>query len=70
MAGLGEKYRIVELPKQEDPFEKLIKDFTGRARLRALEKELGINGEYVHIYRQLMQNQGIIARMPYDIVIY
>jgi protease-4 len=70
MAGLGDKYRIVELPKQEDPIEKLIKDLTNSAKIRALQKELGINGEYVHIYKQMMQNQGIQARMLYDISIY
>ncbi len=70
MAGLDDKYRIVELPKQEDPIEKLIKDLTQGTKLRALKKELGIDGEYVNIYRQLMQNQGVVARMPYDIVIY
>ncbi len=70
MAGLDEKYRIVELPTQEDPFEKLIKDITSARTLSALEKELGVNGEYVRVYRQLMQNQGVQTRLPYDIVIY
>lgn len=70
MAGLDDKYRIVELPTQEDPFEKLLKDITSARKLRAIEKELGVHGEYLHVYRQLLQSQGIQARMAQDIYIY
>jgi protease-4 len=70
MAGMDEKYRIVELPKQEDPFEKLIKELMQGAHIRSLERELGVNAEYVHIYKQMIENQGMLTRMPYDIMIY
>jgi protease-4 len=70
MAGLEDKYRIIELPKQQDPIEKLIKDLTSSARLKALQRNLGINDEYIYIYQQIMQNQGIQARIPFNITIY
>lgn len=70
MAGLDEKYRIVELPKLEDPFEKIIKELTQNASLRSLERKLGIHGDYINSLRLLYENQGILARMPYDILIY
>ncbi len=70
MAGLGEKYRIIELPAQENPIEKIIKELSQSVHLRAIEKSLGVNSEYVHTVNRLMENQGIMTRMPFDIEIY
>ncbi len=70
MAGLDEKYRIVELPKLEDPIEKLLKELAQGVKLRALGNELGIDENYIHTLRRLVQNQGILTRMPFDISIY
>jgi len=70
MPGLDEKYRIVELPRLEDPIEKLVKELTQGVKLKALGNELGINENYIHTLRRLVQNQGILTRMPFDISIY
>ncbi|MBN1596788.1 MAG: signal peptide peptidase SppA [Bacteroidales bacterium] len=70
MAGLGDKYRIVELPEQEDPIEKLIKDLTGNAKLRAIEKKLGIDAGYAETVMEFMKSFGVNTRMPVDIKIY
>lgn len=70
MAGLGDKYRLVELPEQEEPLQKLIKDFTEDTRIKFLQRKLGINGEYIPVLERLVENQGILTRMPCDITIY
>jgi protease IV len=70
MAGLNERYRIVELPEQEDPIQKIIKDLTENSRLKALQRKLGFVAEYIPILERLVENQGILTRMPYDITIY
>ena len=67
MAGLDERYRIIELPKQEDPLEKLLKDLTESRSTRMLEKTLGIPGDYISTLKFLVENQGILARMPVDL---
>jgi protease-4 len=68
-AGI-EKYRITELPKAEDPFQALIKDLTGSARAWL------IGGEMMDAYKpyeqmlNMVKNQGVQARLPYEIEIY
>jgi protease-4 len=70
MAGLGEKYRIIELPVQENPIEKIIRELSQSVHLRAIEKSLGINSEYLHTVNRLMESQGLMTRIPFDIEIY
>jgi protease-4 len=67
MAGLDEKYRIVELPEQEDPLTTIIKEFTQSTYLNHLQKKLGVDGEYLMVLRKLIENQGVLTRMPYEI---
>jgi protease IV len=68
-AGI-EKYRVTELPKAEDPFQALIKDLTGSARAWL------IGGEMMDAYKpyeqmlNMVKNQGVQARLPYEIEIY
>lgn len=70
MAGLDEKYRIVELPKLEDPIEKILKNLTQGVTERSIERKLGIYQEYYHSLKYLYENNGILTRMPFDITIY
>jgi protease IV len=65
-----EQYRIVELPKQEDPFEALVKQFTGNAKAKLIENELGTNYKHYKNLQNLLKNQGVQARIPYEIEIY
>jgi len=64
MAGL-EKYRVVELPKLEDPIEQLLRQITENARMRAIRKELGEQFIYYKQLHDLKHLSGIQARMPY-----
>lgn len=62
-------YRTTALPVLKDPLEELLKELSGSARMWVLEKELG---EYASIYQQLKQvkeTRGVLARIPYDIII-
>jgi protease-4 len=65
-----EQYRIVELPKQEDPFEALVKQFTGSAKVKLIENELGSNYKYYKNIQSILKSQGVQARLPYEIEIY
>jgi protease-4 len=69
MAGLDEKYRLIELPEQEDMLTAIIKDLTEGAYLNTLQKKLGVDGEYLMVLRKLMENQGILTKMPFEITI-
>jgi len=64
MAGL-EKFRIVELPKLEDPFEQLLRELTENARMRAIRKELGDQFKYYKQLQELGNMTGIQARLPF-----
>ena len=69
MAGLDEKYRIVELPKLEDPVEKIMRELVQGVKIRIFGKDLDINEEYFNILKKYIKNTGILARMPFDIEI-
>ena len=62
-----DKYRIIELPKQKEPFEILMKGISGKIHTRVLKSELGANYKYVEEIKKIMSYEGIIARMPFDI---
>jgi len=66
MAGL-ETYRLQSLPKLDDPFTALMKELTGGARMKAIQKELGL--EYMHYknIQQIRNMHGLQAIMPFDI---
>ena len=65
-----ESYRIVNLPKLEDPFEKLIKELSGNVKASIIKKELGNEYKYYNSIQKLRNLQGVQARIPYEIEIY
>jgi len=70
MAGLDDRYRIVELPEQEDPFVMLMKSLSGEVTHKAIRRELGPYSEYYNSLQNIFNHQGILTRLPYDITIY
>jgi len=66
MAGL-ETYRLQALPKLDDPLTALMKELTGGARMKALEKELG--REFIHYknIQEISKMRGLQAIIPYNI---
>jgi protease-4 len=62
-----ENCRIVNLPKLKDPFEELLKGFSGSAKASIIKDELGENYKYYQQLRNIISEKGILARMPYDV---
>jgi protease-4 len=65
-----DNYRIINLPKLKDPFEELMKEFTGSAKAKFMKDELGETYKYYDQLRGLTSQKGILARVPYDIEIH
>lgn len=70
-AGMAEveNYRVVEYPAQKDPFEQMIKELSGQGEEVFLKHRLGQYYEYVKDVEELMQMEGVQARMPYQLYI-
>ena len=65
-----EYYRIIELPKQEDPVEVLIKEIMGEVKINALRNELGEDFKYYEQLQSARNYRGIQVRLPFSIDIY
>lgn len=68
-AGL-EKYRIVSLPKQEDPFEQIMKQLSGDVKISFVKSELGENYKYYKRIKEISKMSGIQARLLQEVEIY
>jgi protease-4 len=64
------QYRIVELPKLEDPFTQIMQEFTGDIRERLIRRELSDHYSQYRQIRQLFQGDRIQARMPFEMNIH
>ena len=66
-AGI-EKYNLVEYPVIKSPFEELITELTGSIKTQIMQEELG---SFYYTWQQIkniLNNQGLMARIPYDII--
>lgn len=68
-AGL-ENYRLVELPKQKKFIEQLMEDMSAEAKTWILKDELGSSYKAYSRIKSMINNQGVQARLPYDIEVY
>ncbi|MBI9067565.1 MAG: signal peptide peptidase SppA [Salinivirgaceae bacterium] len=68
-AGLVE-YKTVEYPKMPNVMEELIKELSGDASVKILQKYLGQNYFLYEKMNTLQNMQGIQARMSYDVELY
>ncbi len=64
MAGL-EKYRVLDLPKLEDPLDQFIRQLTENAKTRMVSRELGQFYHYFETIQELEGLYGIQARLPF-----
>ncbi|MFP4060604.1 MAG: signal peptide peptidase SppA [Bacteroidales bacterium] len=71
-AGMAkiEKYRVLSLPKLEDPFEKLLKEMSGQVKSSFMKREFGSYYKYYEELKNLKDWQGAQARMPFILEIY
>ncbi|MCB8963803.1 MAG: signal peptide peptidase SppA [Bacteroidales bacterium] len=65
-----EKYRLVELPEQKDPVQELIATMTGEAKAFFLNDELGFAYKEYNRIMKMIGNQGVQARIPYNVELY
>lgn len=65
-----EKYRTIGLPELKDPFEQLMKEFTGNVKTSILKNEMGDSYRFYREFEEIKDMQGIQARIPYKIEIY
>ncbi len=68
-SGVGEDYRLVEFPKQKDPFAKLFNKGEDEMESRIIGKNLGEQYKYLKVVKNLIDQKGVQARLPYDMII-
>lgn len=69
-AGLGDDYKVTELPKEKDFFTRIMESFNSDNDLdAALRQKMGVYYHYFEGIENLQKNTGIQARMPFDLVI-
>ncbi|HJZ39028.1 MAG TPA: signal peptide peptidase SppA [Bacteroidales bacterium] len=62
-----ENYRIIELPKLEDPFTQIMKELSQDFSERIIRKELGANYKYYRYMKQIISGDRIQARIPFEL---
>jgi protease-4 len=63
-------YRVVELPKQKELLEQIMEDFSTSARAYIAKGELGPQYRYYKTIQEVVNSQGILARMPFNLELY
>jgi len=63
-------YRLVELPKLEDPIDQIMKELSGNVKERLLRNELSGHYKQYKLVKQMLQSDKIQARLPYDLNIH
>lgn len=66
-AGISD-YSIAEYPVVKNPIEELLTQLTGDVKARIMKEELGAFYSTWEQVKNAVQNQGLMARMPFDIV--
>ena len=66
-AGI-ENYKVVEYPVVKNPIEELLTGLTGEIKARMAKEELGAFYTTWQQLKSVVHNQGLLARIPYDIV--
>lgn len=66
-AGIGQ-YNLAEYPVIKNPFEELLSELTGNVKARIMKEELGAFYPTWQQLKNTIHNQGLLARIPYDIV--
>lgn len=66
-AGLAE-YSLSEYPAEKNPVEELLNTLTGSVKMRMMKEEMGPFYETWTKIKNITSQQGLIARIPYDVV--
>jgi protease-4 len=65
-----ESFKIVNLPKLKEPIEQLLEGFQENVKASILKQELGAEYKYYKTLRNIRSQEGIQARIPYEVEIY
>ncbi|PLX16884.1 MAG: signal peptide peptidase SppA [Marinilabiliales bacterium] len=65
-----ESYRTVDYPKLKDPFQQFFEELQGNVKASILKKELGKEYKYYEALQNVTNQQGIQARIPFELDIY
>ncbi len=65
-----ENYRVVALPEEKNPMEKIMQSLGEETRMYFIENELGKNYEFYKRAKNVFQYEGIQTRMPFEFDIY
>lgn len=65
-----EDYKLIELPKQKDPWESFMVKFNGNAKAQVGQWVFGDEYEWIHKAQEIKEMEGIQARMPYEIKVH
>ncbi len=65
-----DNYKTVNLPTLKEPIVQLLEDLQGNVRVSILKKELGSEYKYYKALKNVISQEGIQARIPYEIEIY
>ncbi len=62
-------YRVVSLPKQKDPFEKIMEELSGKVKLNLFNNDINEFNRFYKYYESLTNMKGVQARIPFEIEI-
>ncbi|HOT13270.1 MAG TPA: signal peptide peptidase SppA [Bacteroidales bacterium] len=62
-----EKYRVVNLPLQQDPWEKFINELSGEVMMKLFTGKYAEYTKYIRIANKVHSMQGIQARLPFEL---
>lgn len=62
-------YKIIELPKQKNPFAEFLGDAEMEAESRIMKKNIGGAYKYFSYLESLLEMKGVQARLPFEMII-
>jgi protease-4 len=65
-----DNYRLVELPKLEDPFTQIMKELTGEVSERIIRRELSTQYRQYRDIKELFEGDRIQARLPFELRVH
>lgn len=68
-AKLGENYRLVEYPKQKNPFAMFLEKNEDEMESKLIKKNLGPQYDYLKFVKNIVTQKGAQTRLPYDLII-
>lgn len=64
-----ENYRVIAFPEKKDPMQQFMEELTGKGQEALLKARLGNYYKYMKDVEEMMNMQGVQARLPYQLYI-